>query len=408
VTVFPPTTPPPMTDSAISNALERPAGQPALRDLARGAKRPAIIVDDVNRGTPVGSILPHVIRQFSEAGISPDQITIVMATGAHALPQAASVRNKIGEIAAKCRVRLHDSRKDLVRLGTTSFGTPVLLNKEVAASDFVVGVGGLYPNSTAGYGGGSKLVLGVLGFRSILCLHYLHGGAGRGQNREKDSFRLDLNEIADMARMRSLVSVHVNAQCKIVRLRCGDYRAYYDEERAFAQRVYTVSSPGDADVVISNAYPNDLSLTFALMKGAAPLHVCKPGSSRILVARCSEGVGGHSLFPVVHVERSHALKMYLRFAAARPGPFLKKALRVASKRFRRKATGSTKTPGGWKNSIHLYAEPGGGRSLPSDVAGVNMTSSWAEIVAAVQREQANAGPTLKVAVYPCSPLLVFK
>lgn len=408
VTVMRPNTPPGMTAAEIAQVLESPVGQPPLRVLARGAKTAAIIVDDVNRATPVAAILPSVIRQFAEAGISADRISVVLACGAHWGPRMDSVRSKVGEVAMQCNVRLHDAHCNVVRLGSTSFGTPVLLNKDVANSDFVIGIGGLYPNSTAGFGGGSKLVLGVLGFRSILSLHYLHGGAGRGLNREEDTFRRDLNEIAEMARLRSLISVHVNAECKIVRMKCGDHLAYYEQERSFAQQTYRVPAPGEADVVISNAYPNDVSLTFALMKGAAPLHVCKRSSSRILLARCSEGVGGHSLFPVVNVGRFHSTKTYLRFAAARPGPFLKKALRTAAKRFERKTIATTAAPTApWKHPVRLYAGPDNDRTLPSPVSGVEISHSWAGIVSAVHTEQANAGKPLKVAVYPCAPLVVF-
>ncbi len=407
VTVARPNTPREMTAAEIALVLGQPVGQPPLSVLARGSKTAAIIIDDVNRATPVSAVLPSVIRQLGEAGISSDRITIVLACGAHALPRMNSVRSKVGEIASECTIRLHDANRDVARIGRTSFGTPVLLNKEVANSDFVIGIGGLYPNSTAGYGGGSKLILGVLGFRSILSLHYLHGGAGRGLSREQDTFRRDLNEIAELARLRSLISVHVNAECKIVRMKCGDHLSYYEGERSFAQQAYCVPPPGDADVVISNAYPNDLSLTFALMKGAAPLHSCERSSSRILLARCSEGIGGHGLFPVVNVDRFHRSKMYLRFAAARPGPFFEKALRTAAKRCQRKTVAIPGASASWKNPVHLYAGPDGGRRLSVGVPGVKIADSWADIVSAVGREQASVGRTLKVAVYPCAPLLVF-
>ena len=56
---------------------------------------------------------------------------------------------------------------------------------------------------------------------------------------------------------------------------------------------------GDADVVISAAYPIDVSLTFMRSKGIIPLLHAAPGASRVLVAACPEGVGHHGLFPFV-------------------------------------------------------------------------------------------------------------
>jgi nickel-dependent lactate racemase len=48
----------------------------------------------------------------------------------------------------------------------------VLVNRHVAAADYVIGIGGVYPQNSTGFGGGAKLALGVLGRRSIVNLHY--------------------------------------------------------------------------------------------------------------------------------------------------------------------------------------------------------------------------------------------
>ena len=45
---------------------------------------------------------------------------------------------------------------------------------QLVAADWIVGIGGIYPNNTAGFGGGSKLALGVLSRESIKHLHGKH------------------------------------------------------------------------------------------------------------------------------------------------------------------------------------------------------------------------------------------
>lgn len=406
VTILWPDTPPKLTESQIVDALDHPTGRPPLKDMCRGAKRPLVIIDDVNRPTPVASVLPAVLRHFRDAGISAREVTILLATGMHAPPKIDSVRNKVGpEVASACKIIVHDAERSLAYLGKTRFGTPVLVNKEVTASDFVIGIGGVYPNHTAGYGGGSKLALGVLGFRSILSLHYSHPSIGRGLSTNRDTFRADLNEIADMMRIRSMISVQVNVDRKPIRIRCGDHLSYYQDEVAFARRTYTAPPPGDADVVISNAYPTDLSLTFALMKGAAPLHQCGPESSRILLASCSEGLGGHGLFPVVNVPKLHRYKTYLRFAGIRP---LRFAMKTSSALCNRLGVTNGKTQSvpthASKNPIWLYVGPNAARALPVQVSGLRITNSWSDIVQAIAREQ-DCRRRLKVLIYPCAPLL---
>ena len=143
--------------------------------------RPLIIVDDLNRPTPAAQVLPLLVRQFTEAGIPKENVTIMVGPGTHAPPTPEAVVKKVGaDLVRDCRVRSHNSREPVVMAGRTSFGTPVLVPKEVLASDFVVGVGGVYPNYSAGFGGGAKAALGILGFRSIAALHSRHGSIGWG------------------------------------------------------------------------------------------------------------------------------------------------------------------------------------------------------------------------------------
>jgi lactate racemase len=401
-----PRTPPALAESQIADALESPIGQPPLREMCRGARRPLVIIDDVNRPTPVDQILPHILRHFRDAGILPQKVTILLATGTHGRPHMESVLNKVGPEGSMCRIVVHDAKEPAGYLGRTRFGTPVFANKEVVASDFLIGVGGFYPNHSAGYGGGSKLALGVLGFRSILHLHYFHSNAGWGLAASRNTFRDDLNEIAGMLRIQSMVSVHVNAERKPIRVSCGDYLAYYEQEVAFARRIFAARPPQDADVVISNAYPNDLSLTFALMKGAAPLHKCKPSSSRVLLASCTEGAGNHALFPVVNASRLHIVKNYMQLTrtmgvigfARRASAGIRKKLRVNS--------GVSRAPAKrvFNNPIWIYRVTNARQVVLPTVAGVKISSSWSDILEAISQEQGRRQP-LKVVIYPCAPLV---
>ena len=154
VTVFTPQPVPALTDGQIAERLEAPAGQAPLRELSRGKVRPLIIVDDLNRPTPAARVIPAILKQLNDGGISARDVTILMGPGTHGAPRPDALLKKVGRGAASlCRLVVHDCNRDLVRVGRTSFGTPIWVNRQVAASDFLIGVGGLYPNSTAGFGG---------------------------------------------------------------------------------------------------------------------------------------------------------------------------------------------------------------------------------------------------------------
>src|SRR6516164_8224169 len=251
VTVFRPPTPPPLTDRQIAEALERPSGQSPIREICRGKSRPLVIIDDLNRPTPVARVMPFLLTHFHDAGISSRDVTILVATGTHGAPQLNGVLKKAGPEAASCKIVLHDPERGLVQVGSTTSGTIVLVNREVMQSDVIVGIGGIYPNHTAGFGGGSKLALGVLGFRSIMELHYRHQSNGWGDGERVSSFRSDLDEIARMIGLNTLISLQVNANREVIRMACGDHFIYYRKEVDFARRVFRAPLPGDANVVIT-------------------------------------------------------------------------------------------------------------------------------------------------------------
>ncbi|MGH9773805.1 MAG: lactate racemase domain-containing protein [Candidatus Acidiferrales bacterium] len=411
VTFHWPKTPPPLSDEKISSILDRPVGQPPIAELCRDKTRPLIIVDDLNRPTPAARVIPFLLRSFRKSGISSEQVRILVASGTHAPSPMSAVSRKVGvEAAASCRIILHDCKRDNVKIGRTSYGTPVFANHEVVTSDFVLGIGGVYPNHTAGFGGGSKLALGILGFQSILHLHYGHSGKGWGGSG-KNYFRNELNEIAEMISLKTLISVHVNHRREPVGIRCGDYRVFYAEAAAFSSEAYSAPAPENEDVVISNAYPEDLSLTFAWMKGMEPLRRCARGASRIVIASCSEGTGHHGLFPFVNAPRFRRVQTGARsLYALGPRRFLRKAaaaLRSRVKaRFNKSGTAlhsSAQNQRVPENPFWLY-RPGSHAALfPSQIRGIQVKDSWEDIVQAVRGEQPGK-KRLKVAVYPCAPL----
>ena len=188
--VFWPLTPPPLSACQIATALEQPVAQQRIRELCRGKKRPLVIVNDLVRPTPASWVMPLLLREFQDAGIQPSDVTVVVGTGTHAGPTREEVEKKIGPQAAKtCRLLVHDHKGDTVNIGRTSFGTPVLVDKALTRGDFLVGIGGVYPNYSGGFGGGSKLALGVLGTRSIEHLHYKHEHPGWGISGVGTHFR---------------------------------------------------------------------------------------------------------------------------------------------------------------------------------------------------------------------------
>jgi nickel-dependent lactate racemase len=397
-----------LTEAEMWERLESPVGQQPIRERCSEKTRPLIIVDDLNRPTPASRILPLLVRQLTDAGVPMRSITILIGAGTHAPPTADAVAKKVGvDLIHSCRVCVHDSNQDVVKLGRTSYGTPILVSREVVNSDFLVGVGGVYPNHTGGFGGGSKAALGVLGLRSIAALHFGHESVGWGSHTTKDTFRRDLDEIAQLIGLETGVFVVTDARRQIVDLASGDIRSLYTQFLMSTKDTFWVPRPDPAArIVISNAYPNDLSLTFARMKGTVPLTVAPTGASRIVVASCEEGLGFHGLFPFMNAPRFHRYRMLQRRIAANlnnPRRLVQKgatrlAGRIPIRRGERSVASRDRHP------TWLYCpSPDALANLPPSIPGIRATSSWSEVVDGVNGEQNDDSP-LRTLVYAAAPL----
>ena len=117
VSVCTPSVRKPLTDVQIMARLEAPVGQATIRELCRGKTRPVVIVDDLNRPTPASRILPALLRQFEDAGISPQDVGIIMASGTHGSSPVDAFAKKVGVEAARlCQLHVHNCNRDLVNM----------------------------------------------------------------------------------------------------------------------------------------------------------------------------------------------------------------------------------------------------------------------------------------------------
>ena len=399
---------PPLTDGQIAEALERPEGQLPIRELCRGKSRPLVVVDDLTRPTPASRVLPVVLRHLQDAGIPPERVRVLMATGTHGPPGRDAWSKKLGpETAGRCQLIVHEHEDPGVRVGTTSWGTRVIADREVVSSDVVLGIGGVFPSANLGFSGGSKLVLGVLGLKSIAQLHGGHPNVPAGRVDLGSSFRRDLDEIAAMIGLRTLITLHVDADRLPVRVACGDYRLYYEREIAFARQAAMVECDPDADVVVGNAFPSDVSLTIAVHKGASLLDDAPAGASRILVASCSEGLGFHGLFPLA-APRGRLWRRVGRALRVSPAEVRARlADRLSRRRERPPAPPEVAERPPRRHPLWVYRPGEHAEPLPEAIGDIRTSSSWRSILEAVSREQGSSRP-LKATVYPCTPLLCLK
>lgn len=289
---------PPNPGALVEMALDAPIGSAPLQELARGAERVVIVVDDLTRPTPAFQLLPGIFKRLEQARVSRENITILVATGTHRPMTPTEMAAKVGAQTLECyRVLNHDCHREeeLVDLGMTPGGTPVRLNRLVTDADLVIGVGNIVPHRYCGWAGGAKIVQpGVSGEETTAATHLMitkHPSIRLGN--VENPVRHEIESVADRANLRFIVNTVLDQQANLLAVVAGDFRQAFRKGVELASQVYGAPLYGQAHVVIASAYPSDFNLWQAGKAFYAADLAVREGGVIILVSPCYEGMGEH-------------------------------------------------------------------------------------------------------------------
>jgi hypothetical protein len=166
------------------HSLRNPIGMPPLSELAfPGAKCVIIFPDRVKGGEQPTShrktSIPLILNELFSAGVKKGDVLFICSNGLHSKNTEAQIRGVLGdalfnEYWPKGQIINHDSEdyENLVDLGTTDRGDPVLINKHVFDADVAVLIGHTQGNPYGGYSGGYKhCATGINHWKSIASHH---------------------------------------------------------------------------------------------------------------------------------------------------------------------------------------------------------------------------------------------
>jgi len=286
-----------------------PIGTSRISELARGRKEVVILFDDLTRPTNASELIPFIIEELKEGGIREEGIRFIAALGAHGAMKAMDFRKKLGEeVVERFPVYNHNPYENCTYLGTTSRGTPVRINSEVMNCDLKIAIGCIVPHDTAGFGGGAKIINGIAHIDTIYASHHdvagrdkptpdyplgkLHPSVGVGKV-EGNVIRLDFEEMARMVGLDIIVNVVVNLKRESIGIFVGDTVLAHREGVKFAERVYATESPGEVDVVVTNAYGKANEAPIAIQRTSKLLK--EEGGDMVLICNIPEGQVCHYL-----------------------------------------------------------------------------------------------------------------
>ena len=385
---------PALTIDAMRAVLNRPIGTPRLSEIARGKSRAVILVDDLTRPTPAADLLPLLIEELTRGGLPEQAITVMLAGGTHPPASAEDMAKKVGSsLSPAIKILAHDSRGDLADLGMSPGGLPLKVNRTVLECDLKIGIGCIYPHPIAGFSGGAKIILpAVCGVETTRMMHdYLRGSRERGGSIDTE-LRRDMVAVARKVGLDFITNVILNHRREISGLFAGDMVLAHEEGVRSAQRMYGISVPPEADVVVADMYPFDTSWQFAQDRGMWPIEGARPGASRVVIAACPLGMGSHELFPVASPLWSRMARRITHFRMADlDRPFEK--LRTVAKLLRQ------------KQQQMMILSPGlNPHDLQSMFPHAQWYGDWATLLAGLRARHGD-GP-VTVALYRCAPFLI--
>ena len=279
----------------VLRALDEPIGSPKLRGIVKPGEKIAVVTSDITRPMPTSLVMPAILDELYEAGIQPEDITLVFGLGIHRRHTEEERRKLAGERAWR-EIRCVDSTpEDCVHLGTTKAGTPIDISRAVAQADRRVCLGNIEYHYFAGYSGGGKAIMpGVSNGRAIEQNHRMmvlnEAAAGRLIG---NPIREDIEEAAAKCGIDFILNVVLDEHKQVVKAVAGDPVQAHREGCRFLDTFYLKTIPARADIVLvsQGGAPKDLNLYQTQKALDNAKHAVKKGGIVILIGSCREGLG---------------------------------------------------------------------------------------------------------------------
>ena len=254
-----------------------------------------IIVNDATRRLPTSKILKILWDHLPTRSIE-----ILIATGTHRAPSDADLDIILGDLRGVFadKIFAHDCYDNccLVKLGETSRGTAVTINRKLHESKNVICINSVEPHFFAGYTGGRKsLIPGLAGFGTIV---QNHGNAksefAKSLSLDKNPVHLDLEEAVGFIKDKNIFSIQLvtSRGGEIVDIFPGDLEKTFKNACTKAREVYAVDIERNYDIVFAVGEPPlDISLYQMQKAQEHGAEAVADGGILVVVGACNEGAG---------------------------------------------------------------------------------------------------------------------
>lgn len=288
---------------AALEAIRNPIGTKPLSELVQAGEKVAVIVSDITRMVGTAEFLPVIVNELNAAGIADENITVIIATGTHRDHTPEEDIVVCGEeMVRRVKIHQHDCRNDaeLVDMGVTSRGTPILIDKYAADADKVIITGSVSLHPMAGFGGGRKAVMpGISGYKTIMHNHAmaLADKVGDGCNPACETSVLgnnplheDMTEVCAKLNPVFLLNTVFTPDGKLHEVVAGHWYQAWEKGCQDLLQMAGIPIKQQADVVFASAggFPKDMNLYQSCKTHMNAVFAVKKGGILILTLDCPD------------------------------------------------------------------------------------------------------------------------
>jgi len=283
----------------LEKLLENPTNSLPLEQLIKDkkAEKILIIVNDITRPTPYNILLPTLLKKLEETGIRRDDITFLIATGAHRGNTVEENIKIFGEELISSYLFLNHNCDDsnLIDLGRMKSGNHFYVNPMVKKTDFIITTGVIVPHYIAGFSGGRKSIHpGICARETIERNHsqMVHSKAATG-NLIDNPVHEEMLEAALKVNVDFNINTITDEDSNIIDIVAGELHESWSKGVEICKNTYIAPIKEKADVVFTSAggYPKDINIYQAQKALDNAYHAVKSGGTIVLIAECREGIG---------------------------------------------------------------------------------------------------------------------
>jgi lactate racemase len=295
----------------LREAIRNPIGSAPLAKLVNPGEKVVVVHTDITRATPNDRILPVLLDEVENAGVTRENISLINGLGTHRKQTEAELRLMLGDhLVERYRCLQHDCNDEtnLVSLGETSRGHPVRINRIYLEADVRILTGFIEPHFFAGFSGGPKAVIPSLaGAESVFTNHGIemiaHPKATWGVI-EGNPIWEEMREVALRTNPAFLLNVALNSRREISAIFAGDMLSACMKGYAFVKEHAMCPVDKSYDIVITTngGYPLDQNLYQSVKGLSAANQIVRQGGAILIATACEDGLPNHGGYAALLAE----------------------------------------------------------------------------------------------------------